>query len=63
MDILERFARRWTIQDSQTLWCENFITPQDRPRIPPTLLCDKYRVSLPGVQQPGCGVHTFQKKE
>ena len=35
---------------------EIFCTRPDRPWGPPSLLCDGYRISFPGVKRPGCFV-------
>jgi hypothetical protein len=51
-----RLATGWTVRGSYSSGGEIFRTRPGRPWGPPSLLCNKYRVSFPGVKRPGRGV-------
>jgi hypothetical protein len=47
---------RWMVRGSNPGEVEIFRARPDRPGGPPSLLCNWYRVSFPGVKRPGRGV-------
>ena len=53
---LWRLAKGWMVRGSNSGGGEIFRTCSDWPWGPPGLLYNGYRVSFPGVKQPGCGV-------
>ena len=55
---VQRLATGWAFPGSNSggEGGEIFGIRPDRPRGPPSLLYNGYRVSLPGVKRPGCGV-------
>ena len=61
---LKRLAKGWVVWGSNPGEGEVFRTHLDRPWGPPSLLCRRYRVSLPGVKWLGVAIttHSTQRR-
>ena len=58
--VRQRLAKGWTVGGSKLGKGNIFRTRTDRPRGPPSLLYNGYRVSLPGIMRPVGGVNTHR---